>query len=141
MAEQRMGDERQTSFEESVRLGYEVTDANTKGILIAAFSGLFIGISIFFGIWWLFNTFKREIRSTQVAPSHLRETDLVPPEPRLELNPHLDFAALRKEKLAILDSEGWVDRKDGWVHIPIEDAMRLLVREQNDTRKREGGQK
>jgi hypothetical protein len=37
--------------------------------------------------------------------------------------------AYRKDRLARLEHWGWVDRKAGVVHMPIEDAMELVVKE------------
>ena len=38
--------------------------------------------------------------------------------------------AYRTERLARLESWGWVDRKQGTVHMPIEEAMDRMVKEQ-----------
>ena len=51
----------------------------------------------------------------------------LPPEPRLQTDPRKDLLQLRAEEQAALESYGWVDRKAGVVHIPIERAMQLLV--------------
>lgn len=49
------------------------------------------------------------------------------PKPNLELNPHVDLAALRSRENAELESYGWVDRKAGVVRIPIDRAIDLLA--------------
>ena len=48
--------------------------------------------------------------------------------PDLQAAPQPDLAQYRKDKQKQLESSGWVDRAHGIVHIPIEDAMDLLVR-------------
>lgn len=53
-----------------------------------------------------------------------------PPAPRLQPNPALDYQTFRTAQEAELDSYGWIDQKKGIVHIPIENAMKILS-EQN----------
>jgi len=47
--------------------------------------------------------------------------------PRLETAPQPDRAAYDAEKARLIGSYGWVDRKAGIAHIPVEEAMRLLA--------------
>jgi hypothetical protein len=51
----------------------------------------------------------------------------VPPEPRLQTDPLQDLRALHAEEDALLNSYGWVDRKAGVVHIPVQRAIELLA--------------
>lgn len=48
------------------------------------------------------------------------------PPPRLQINPQGDLREFLLPRLARLRSYGWVDREAGIVHIPIEQAMRLV---------------
>lgn len=50
----------------------------------------------------------------------------LPPEPRLQVQPNVDLAALRGQEDRRLSEYGWVDRPAGTVRIPVADAMRLL---------------
>jgi hypothetical protein len=58
----------------------------------------------------------------------------IPPEPRLELNPHEDLRQLRRKNLRILNTAGWIDRKQGWARIPIEEAIRQIAAEDKTRR-------
>ncbi len=58
----------------------------------------------------------------------------VPPSPRLQVNPDRDIAAYRAAQAARLNGYGWVDRRDGIVHIPIERAMAIVADRVEDTR-------
>lgn len=49
-------------------------------------------------------------------------------KPRLEPAPRADLHAFFEQKMKTLNSVGWVDRKAGIVHIPIDQAMRELAR-------------
>ena len=53
---------------------------------------------------------------------------LLPPGPRLESYPGEEFPALHATQEAGLNSYGWVDRKKGIVHIPIEKAMEVIAK-------------
>src|SRR5581483_9932845 len=50
-----------------------------------------------------------------------------PPEPRLQTEPRADMRRYRQDEERSLNSYGWVDRSAGVVHIPIQQAMNLLV--------------
>lgn len=52
---------------------------------------------------------------------------LAPPVPRLQYDEFADLAALRRVEQDRLETYGWVDRDHGVVHIPIEEAMRLIA--------------
>jgi len=57
-----------------------------------------------------------------------------PPEPRLQLDPAGDLAALRAREQALLDGYAWVDEARGAVRIPIREAMRLVAERRGGTR-------
>lgn len=56
-----------------------------------------------------------------------RRMRIVPPEPRLQTDPHAELTAFRAREDSILDSYGWVDRDKKIVRIPIAEAMRKLA--------------
>ena len=51
----------------------------------------------------------------------------LPPQPRLQVTPSTDLQALRESEEKTLTTYDWVDRKQGVVRIPIDQAMDLLV--------------
>ncbi len=53
-----------------------------------------------------------------------RSLEVVPPAPVLQTNPRGDLAAFRARENETLHSYGWVDRRRGILHIPIEQAMK-----------------
>jgi hypothetical protein len=57
-----------------------------------------------------------------------RHLSITPPEPRLQTDPATDLGAYVRKEQHLLDSYGWVDRKRGIAHIPIEVAMEQLAR-------------
>ena len=50
-----------------------------------------------------------------------------PAGPRLQLTEHLDLQALQDNQRQKLEGYGWVDEKKGVVHIPIDEAMKILA--------------
>ena len=57
-----------------------------------------------------------------------RALHFAPPDPQLQTNPGADLKKFRAKEEKQLDTYYWVDRRKGIVHIPIEDAMKKLVR-------------
>jgi hypothetical protein len=51
-----------------------------------------------------------------------------PPQPRLQIDPKADLAALRARKDARLNGSGWSDDDKSAVHIPIARAMDILAK-------------
>ena len=60
----------------------------------------------------------------EIGKSEIGIVDQVP----FEVNRSLQL--YRQERLQRLESWGWIDRKQGIVHMPIEEAMDRVVREQ-----------
>lgn len=94
--------------------------------------GIFASVIVsILAMWWTFNYFTaREERAQTAPPSLVRgEGALLPPEPRLQMNPTVELREMRKEDARRLASYGWVDREEGIAHLPIERAMDLILEE------------
>lgn len=52
---------------------------------------------------------------------------VLPPAPRLQVNPDRDIEQLREAERERLTTYGWVDRTAGIAHIPVERAMLLVA--------------
>ena len=115
---------------ETVEHGHEGRDVSVRTILLlgAGLVGLAAAIQVvlFFQMGALWRARQKELPPpvpvAQALPS-------APPEPRLQIAPSLDLKALRAAEDAQLHGYGWVDRKAGVVHIPIERAMDLVAQE------------
>src|SRR6478609_4413384 len=73
---------------------------------------------------WYFST---HAESPSEAPPIAHGLRVIPPEPRLQPSPRIDFEQFRTQQLQTLESSGWVDRDKGIAHIPIADAMRIIA--------------
>lgn len=54
--------------------------------------------------------------------------------PQLQVVPGLDLRGIRAEEAAQLDEYGWVDQRQGLVHVPIEEAIVMLLEQGVPTR-------
>ena len=108
---------------------YEHTDIEPA---IAAKFAVWLGIAmlisgaIVYGTFWLFEgqavTTNAETRLFPLALGQVKE----PPTPRLQTQPFKDVYQLKGGQLDKLHSYGWVDQSTGVVHIPIDEAMRIV---------------
>jgi hypothetical protein len=112
---------------------HEESDENATGIIKFGVA-LAIGIAVICLLMWtLFKIFKTVTAEEEAQPPPLFRGERLPPEPRLQGMPgHQNFPAedireFRAKEDAQLNSYGWVDRQAGIVHIPIEEAKRLIV--------------
>jgi len=137
--------------ETSVREGYEVTDANTGGIVVFIVA-LFISVGVFFvfcfGMGKVINSgldradgpVNKWSAPNQVAPRReiqsnpaLEQQQLAKltqqfPTPRLELDDgNQDLADLHEREDLLLNYYSWIDRGKGTVRIPISRAMELIA--------------
>jgi hypothetical protein len=116
-------------------IAYEKSDFSLTPIWIGGvgfvlFTLMGYGVSL-----WLFHALKaREDRKESGLPSlAAKERTRLPadlkriPEPRLQVNEPRDVEELRAWEDKRLKDYGWTDAKKGTVHIPINEAMRLLV--------------
>ena len=108
---------------------YEHTDID-PGIAgkFAAWLGvaMLISAAIVYGTFWLFEgreeAFNQQVQQFPLAAGQPKE----PPTPRLQTQPFKDVYQLKQGQTERLHSYGWVDQGTGVVHIPIEDAMRII---------------
>jgi hypothetical protein len=77
----------------------------------------------------VFLSFRARQRRTDPPPPPMgqHQPGRRPAEPRLQTTPVKDLAAIQAGDQRRLNGYGWVDEPSGTVHIPISEAMRLLV--------------
>jgi hypothetical protein len=141
-----------THFDEaSVKEGYELSDANTGGIMVFLV-GLFISVGVFFVVCYGFGIIinsgmdkadgapNKWNAPNQIAPRKaiqsnpaLEQEQLAKltqqfPTPRLELDDgNQDLTELHGREDLLLNHYTWVDKPGGAVRIPIEQAMELIA--------------
>ena len=124
---------------------HERSDVNVRALIWFVAIFVVFAIVTHIGLWLMFKFFADLARGTTNSPlsSVSRPADYaVPPEPRLQpfrtfrdgveespnvATPAVDMERMRADQEKALKELGWVDRQKGIVHIPIEDAKRLVV--------------
>lgn len=108
--------------------GHETTDVSLRPLLMFVF-GLVTSLTlVFLVIRGQFSLYEGRLSPRQEPIVPLPRLERQPTsEPRLQEAPAIDMERLRREDLARLTSEGWVDKNAGIARISIDDAMRLLA--------------
>jgi len=108
---------------------HEETDVDLRAILAFGAGLVAVAIAVHILIWLLFRFFDAQAARRDVVeyPLAAEQADRLPPEPRLQTNPRQDLQDLRTQETDTLTTYGWVDRNNGVVRIPIDDAMKLVV--------------
>jgi len=109
---------------------YEHTDAHA-GPMIKFAIWLFVSAVIVHvglaAMYWLLVRESTERVESQQYPLTVNAPPRLPPAPRLQQFPRNELYEFRTQEQQQLNSYGWVDKNSGTVHIPIEDAMRLML--------------
>lgn len=146
-------DPKQHLSDESVREGYEVTDASTGGIVVFLI-GLAVSVGIFFAVCYVFGIVinngmnkadgptNKWMAPYQVAPTkalrsnpQLEQEQLAKltkqfPYPQVQIdNGNSDLATLHDREDLLLNYYSWADESKGTVRIPIERAMELIAQQ------------
>jgi hypothetical protein len=114
---------------ETVARAHERADVDVRRIALLAVGLVALAVVVHVVLWFqmrgLWSARQREL------PAAVRSRRLpdAAPEPRLQTAPQDDLRALRREEDERLGSYGWVDRRRGVVHVPIERAMELVVKD------------
>ncbi len=111
----------------------EESDVSIRGL--AKFGVALVGLIVTANllVWGAFTYFKTNAERAQPPAPPMFKGNQLPPEPRLQGAPGHQASALedilemRQREDKILGSYGWINQQNGVVHIPIEDAKRLIV--------------
>jgi hypothetical protein len=109
--------------------GHELRDISFRPIVRASIGLVVLIVFSVVAMRILFSYYAaREAASSRPAnPLAAEFARSEPPQPRLQTAPIEDLRKLRKLEDALLDTYGWIDRKQGVVRIPIEQAMKLAA--------------
>lgn len=107
--------------------GHERKDTDVLAVAMIALLLLLLLAVCFLGVWGLFHFLNTERRVKQPRRVVVTDHPAAFPEPRLELVPGRPLAKDHATQEAELNSYGWVNRQKGVAHIPISQAMQLMV--------------
>ena len=114
--------------------GHETTDISIRGVtwfliglgIVLALTGL--------GLWWFFDQLESYARQGDPPPSPVARNE-APPAPQLQVSARGDLQELRQAERERLGGYGWVDEKNGIVHIPIEEAIDRVALDEEQSRR------
>jgi len=117
-----MADPRQQpeSFDREIGIG------GITRFLVALTIGCVLTAIAMFGLYKFFQA-REAAKDEPPSPLVDRSVPRLPPEPRLQVAPERELAAMRAEHRAILESYGWVDEAAGVARIPIASAMDMVL--------------
>jgi hypothetical protein len=114
---------------ENPEVEHEESDVNARAILGFGAGLLAVGIIVQLLMWLLFSVYTKQAAQVPRAfPLSAEYQQQAPPEPRLQVHPQDDLRQLRAREDAILQGYGWIDKGSGVARIPIEEAMKIVVR-------------
>src|SRR6202161_4804059 len=108
--------------------GYEHSDANPSGVLRWALWLIAVLVVVFVSMAWLFG-FYGKVQSLGKPASPFEDARVLPPAPRLQVQPRAELHAYCEEQDKLLNSYGWADEHNGVARIPVDRAMELTLQE------------
>ena len=106
---------------------HERTDAHVRPVamfLVFMFASV---LAAYGAITVLFEYFTQRQMSKYGNPVQLSAPGGQSGAPQLQVVPGLDLRGIRAEEAEQLDGYGWVDQRQGLVHVPIEQAIDMLL--------------
>jgi len=108
--------------------GYERRDANIRALISFGIGLAVLVVVVIFLMQWMFRFVSKE-EPLGPPPTPFENARTLPPQPRLQVEPHVDLKSYCEEQVNDLNSYGWVDQQAGVVHIPIDRAMDDLLKQ------------
>jgi hypothetical protein len=111
---------------------HETSDVSVRGVLGFGAAMVVVAVILHVLLWWMFDWFQAKDAAEKPGQSPWARTTekRLPPEPRLEGIETAPVQRTEQEAEARLHRYGWVDREKGIVHMPIQEAMQLLLERQ-----------
>jgi hypothetical protein len=106
---------------------HEGKDADVIGLGMIAGLFFLVGAIVILSCWGLIHVLTLRYRAREKPATMMAQSTEKFPGARLLVRPGSEFGPLQSAQEDELNSYGWVDRKSGRVHIPIERAMQLLI--------------
>jgi hypothetical protein len=105
---------------------YEKRDVNMRAILYFLGVLFLVLLVTFASMRGLFGYFS-ETQKLGPGASPFDNSRVLPPSPRLQVDPAIDLDSVRQSQNEMLNSYGWADKATGKVRVPIDRAMDMLI--------------
>ena len=125
MTEMQPQGERRSHPHGSVR--HESAELKARGIVLFALGLVALGVGIHFVLEQVMEHYARRESAIQASILPQLAAPLEIPQPHLQADPAAERIRIQQQQLEQLNGYGWVDRKAGIAHIPIERAMEILA--------------
>lgn len=114
---------------QSVEREFEVHDLNLRAIVLFALGLLLVIVIALLVLRWLVGAWSGEKLSTRIQVPPALATPPAVPGPGIRAVPYAELQRVLAPQTERLSSYGWVDKNTGVVHVPIERAMQLVLKE------------
>lgn len=112
---------------ESLERGHEQSDLSIKTLFWGLVVLLVVTTAAALAMAVMWDVLDARIAGMQPPPSPLVQTDVEPPEPRLETTPREVRTRIDALRTLQASTYTWLDRDGGVARIPVERAMEILV--------------
>jgi hypothetical protein len=112
---------------DSLARHYEQHDVDVRSLVRFGVSIVVGGVVAGIVLWMVVRSWTNQPLPAQMQIPPAEVTAPVAPGPGLDAAPEVHLENMLQRENERLNSYGWIDRERGIVHIPIEEAMRLLV--------------
>jgi hypothetical protein len=106
--------------------GYEHSDADVRSLLKFGLSLFVVLVVVLISMRWMFFFFA-EVQKLGPPASPFEDARVLPPQPRLQVQPGVDLRTYCEGQLQQLNTYGWVDPNNEVVRIPVDRAMDLII--------------
>ncbi|HTP87705.1 MAG TPA: hypothetical protein VMJ34_12170 [Bryobacteraceae bacterium] len=113
--------------------GHEHRDTDARIIVYSALGLVVAMVLVCLFVVALFKGMQQVIPADRSASRLVNPTPL-PPAPRLQEHPAIEYRELRRREDDALNHYGWVDQKAGVVRIPIDKAIDIMAQRGFPTR-------
>lgn len=107
---------------------YEHSDADPRGLLHWGGWLIAVLVVLFVSMAWLFD-FYGKVQSLGKPASPFEDARVLPPAPRLQVQPRAELHAYCEQQDKLLNTYGWADEHNGVVRIPVDRAMELTLQQ------------
>jgi hypothetical protein len=105
---------------------FEHEDASPSGLVKSGIVLAVILIAVFVAMRWSYSIFMHMSPAGDNA-SPMTDARILPPRPRLQVDPQQEIHDYCEGQASTLDNYGWVDQSAGIVRIPIDRAIALTA--------------
>ena len=114
--------------------GYEVSDITAKPVVWSIGIMAFVIVASVVGMIAYVKTLDALPKISEVERSPMAEVRPSPPGPHLQADPPVEWKAYKDSQDKQLDSYGWVNQEARIAHIPIDVAMKRVLKQGFPTR-------